>query len=146
MIHYCSKKTRQQGAVLIITLIMLSVMALFGISIMNMQLIEWRVIGNAQSKQRLQADVAQAIEDILSDTTFFATPSARTVTVNGNEISIGAPVCTGVKRVSGYSAVSDFSVYDVAWTVEASGTDATTGAVALVTQGVRVTSVSGDCP
>ncbi len=146
MIHYQSKKSRQCGAILIITLIMLAVMTLFGISIMNMQLIEWRVIGNAQSKQRVQADVAQAIEDILSDTTFFTTRSARTVTVNGNEISISAPVCTGVNRVSGYSAVSNFSVYDVAWTVEASATDATTGAVALVTQGVRVTSVSGDCP
>jgi len=146
MIHYRSKKSRQRGAVLIIILIMLAVMTLFGISIMNMQLTEWRVIGNAQSKQRVQADVAQAIEDILSDTTFFATPSARTVTINGNEISIGAPVCTGVNRVSGYSAVSNFAVYDVAWTVEASATAATTGAVALVTQGVRVTSVSGDCP
>ena len=67
MIHYRSKKSRQRGAVLIIILIMLTVMTLFGISIMNMQLIEWRVIGNAQSKQRVQTDVAQAIEDILSD-------------------------------------------------------------------------------
>lgn len=146
MNHRFSIKIQQQGAVLIITLIMLSVMTLFGISIMSMQSTEWRVVGNAQAKQRLQADVEQALEDILSDATFFSAALARTATVNGNVISISSPVCIGVNRISGYSAVSNVSVYETAWTVEASATDAVTGAVARVTQGVRVSSVAGDCP
>jgi Tfp pilus assembly protein PilX len=137
---------RQRGAVLLITLIMLSVMTLFGLSMLNMQSTEWRVVSNVQSSLRLQADVQQAIEDILSDPTFFSAPAARSVTVNGNTVAIASPVCTGVNRISGYSAVWNVSVYESAWTVQASATDTVTAAVARVIQGVRVSSVSGDCP
>jgi Tfp pilus assembly protein PilX len=137
---------RQSGAVLFVTLIMLTVMTLFGLSVLNMQTTEWRVIGNIQAKQRLQADVQQALEDVLSAADYFSAPAGRSVTVNGTSITIGAPVCSGVALVTGYSAVASVAVYESAWTIEASATDTATGAATRISQGVRVRSVSGDCP
>lgn len=141
-----SSLTRQRGATLIVTLVMLTIITLLALSATTLNTTELRVFGNLQNKARIESDAQQAIEDLLSDAANFNTPAAQNVAVNGTAVAISAPTCLGVSQASGYTAVWNVTLYDTNWSVDANVTDPVTGAAATVTQGVRIRTPSNYCP
>ena len=138
--------TKQRGATLVISLVMLVIITLFVLSTINLSTTNLRIIGNMQNKSSIGFDAQQAIEDILSNLANFDTPAAQNVTVNGTSVAVSAPDCLGVSAASGYTAVWDITLYDTNWVVNATVSDPATGATVVVTQGVRIRLPSNTCP
>ena len=78
-------RSRQQGATLMIALIMLIMLTLFAISAMNTSTTNLRVVGNMQARAEAEAASQTAIEAVISAPTFTTAP--------GNAI---ANPCNGV--------------------------------------------------
>ena len=66
---------RQDGATLLVTLIMLIVLMLFVVSAMNSATTNLKVVGNMQVKTEAFDAAQQTLETVLSSTQFIATPS-----------------------------------------------------------------------
>ena len=137
---------RQQGAVLLLSLIILMLVTMFVLSSINTSSADLRIVGNMQSKLGIEQNAQQAIEQVLSNIANFQAPAAQNITVNGQTVSVSAPTCLGYVQASGYSAVSNITVYDTSWQLVAAATDAVNGATASLTQGVRIRMPNNFCP
>jgi Tfp pilus assembly protein PilX len=73
--------SRQHGAALFISLIMLVVITLFVVSAINMSTVNLRITANTQARGEAIAAAQQAIEQVVS-VNFTVSPLAQTVTVN----------------------------------------------------------------
>jgi Tfp pilus assembly protein PilX len=89
----------QQGAALIVSVIMLVLLTLFALSVINMSTVNLRVSNNEQIKTQSIASAQQAIEEVVS-TNFPANPQPMTVAVDINNdgapdynVSVAKPVC-----------------------------------------------------
>ncbi|MBI2312008.1 MAG: hypothetical protein HYU77_05840 [Betaproteobacteria bacterium] len=148
--------TRQTGATLLITLIMLVVLTLFVLSALNISGLNLRIAGNMQMRSEAQAAAQAAIESVLSSVTGFTagTATTQTVTVAGKNysVSLDAPACLSIKAAPGYSALFQIggvssAPQDTTWDVRAEVSDTTTGAKVVVHQGVRIRLPAGaTCP
>ena len=136
----------QRGAVLLISLVMLVVLTLFVLSSINLSSADLRIVGNLQSKRTMSHSAQQAIEQVISSIANFDTPVPQTITVNGIPVSVAAAGCLGTTTATGYSAVSNITLYDTNWSLTATATDPITGATATVTQGVRIRMSTNYCP
>lgn len=137
---------KQRGAVLLVSLVILMLITLFVISSANMSSADLRIVGNFQRKLELSQNVQQAIETVLSDVNNFNAPAAHSMSVNGTAVSVAAPQCLNTTTASGYTAVSNITLYDTNWTVAGTSTDPLTGATATINQGVRIRLPSNYCP
>ena len=68
-------RSRQQGATLMIALIMLIMLTLFAISAMNTSTTNLKVVGNMQAQAEALASSQAAIESVISTTAFTTTPA-----------------------------------------------------------------------
>jgi Tfp pilus assembly protein PilX len=141
-----SSRHHQRGAVLFVSLIMLVMITLFVVSSINLSSADLRIIGNLQSKRAMNQSAQQAIEQVISSIANFDGPVPQTITVNGIPVSVSAAGCLGTTTATGYSAVSNITVYDTNWSLTATATDPVTGATATVTQGVRIRMPTNYCP
>lgn len=66
---------RQQGATLLVAMIMLVVLMLFVVSAMNTATTNLKVVGNMQAKNEALTAAQEAIETTLSQTQFISTPA-----------------------------------------------------------------------
>lgn len=89
----------QRGATLTIALIMLVMLTLFVLASINMSSMNFRVMGNEQSRNEALAAAQQGIEQVAS-TNFPAAPVATTVNVDVNgdgtadyTVAVAKPVC-----------------------------------------------------
>ncbi|MBI2994031.1 MAG: hypothetical protein HYY48_07640 [Gammaproteobacteria bacterium] len=139
---------RQRGATLITALFFLMIMTLYAISSVNMNTINFRIVGNMQAQKVLDASVQDAIEQVLSGMTQFnLTPAASTASTAMGTVDIDAPVCIDSQIATGYSAVQqDIIPEDNTWEVVARLTDSVTGAVSTIHQGVEIRMLAGNCP
>ncbi|OGS99242.1 MAG: hypothetical protein A3F73_06330 [Gallionellales bacterium RIFCSPLOWO2_12_FULL_59_22] len=81
---------RQRGATLIVALIMLVLLTLFAVTSFNLGTGSLHTVGNAQSRNEAMAAAQQAVEEAVSTTRLFQSPS--TVIINGDaECEGGAP-------------------------------------------------------
>jgi Tfp pilus assembly protein PilX len=141
------KDKRERGATLLVSLIMLVILTLFVIAAINMSSVNLKIVGNVQTQKKLEADIQQAIEQVLSQgANFSLTPVQQTVTVNGTAVTIFAPTCKKAVVASGYSAVTGPVPEDSNWEVVATHTDAATGAKATLRQGIKIRLPPGNCP
>ncbi|HEY5899154.1 MAG TPA: PilX N-terminal domain-containing pilus assembly protein [Burkholderiales bacterium] len=150
-------RRQQQGATLVIVLIMLVLMTLFVVSMVRLSNTNMRVVGNMQTQRSLEAAAQQAIEDKISTITFFndaiagtgTWPTATTqitVTVNSFNVTMKRPKCIYYQPAEGYSATSAISPEDTQWEIETAVDDsAVTGAKATVVQGVKMRLTAGSC-
>lgn len=139
--------TRQEGAALLVSLVMLVILTLFVITAINMTSVNLKIVGNEQSRAAMEANAQQAIEQVISSgAAFNLAPAAQTVTVNGMVVSVRAPVCIKAVDAQGYSAVSGAAPEDTNWELLATVTDPMTGATATHKQGIRIRMPSGNCP
>jgi Tfp pilus assembly protein PilX len=65
----------QQGATLLVALIMLTVLMMFVVSSLNSSTTNLKVVGNMQSKSEALAASQEAIETVISTTQFISTPA-----------------------------------------------------------------------
>jgi Tfp pilus assembly protein PilX len=142
-----NSRRQQQGAVLIVSLIMLVVLTLFAVSGINLSSVNLKIVGNMQAQKRMEMAAQNAIEQMLSSATYFnLTPAAQTVNVDGYNVSVAAPVCTQTAPATGYSATSGISPEDNDWELVATVSDALSGASVTIHQGVRIRMLAGNCP
>jgi Tfp pilus assembly protein PilX len=140
--------SRQRGAVLVISLVLLIVLTLFVISSTRIATGNLRIVGNLQAQQNVENVAQQALEQVLSDIApFYAPTSSVAVTApSAMTVAVGNRNCVRATPASGYSAVSGVSPEDTFWDVPITVNDSITGAATTTAQGVRIRLPAGNCP
>lgn len=141
-------RSRQQGAVLIVSLVVLIVLTLFVISSTRIATGNLLIVGNMQAKHNVESIAQSGVEQVLSSITPFYAP-ADPVAVSapsGVTVAVANRVCLTATPASGYSAVSGISPEDTFWNVQVSVNDSVTGAATVMHQGVRIRLPAGNCP
>jgi Tfp pilus assembly protein PilX len=137
----------ERGMTLVVGLIMLLVITLFVVSAVRLSTANLRTVGNMQARNEAAAASQRAIEDMMSSTTAFTTPSTITgnpvVTVNVNKtdysVTRATPVCVRAVPVTGNSYDnSGLALQDMYWDLQTTATNAGSGASVTTHQGVKV--------
>lgn len=80
---------RQQGATLVIALIILIMLTLFAVSSINLSSTNLQVVGNMQAQRTLEGAARGALDELLSSTNPFAdAPEAQNLTIMGASVAI----------------------------------------------------------
>lgn len=134
----------QRGISLVMALIMLVVLTLTAISSTSSVNSSIRIAGNMVSQDEALTATTMAIEDELGKLSNFTAAADRFVDVDINRdgtvdytVKLYAPVCYSTVPVSGYESTI-VTVNKTYWYVRAEVTSAGTGAIATVTQGIRI--------
>lgn len=160
---------RQQGATLIIALIMLVMVTLIVVSAMSLSLTNLRMAGNMQYRTEAQAAAGLAIEQVIT-TNFLSTPTTVNVDANRDGTTdytvIVTPTCASIRLTptselvlpadiacvagSGMGLGAGQSLCaDTTWDVVATVQDGDNGAVVTLHQGIRkrmeFTLAQGEC-
>jgi hypothetical protein len=153
---------RQDGAVLLVSLIMLVLMTLFALTGIRLSSVNLRIIGNYQWQKETEILVDTALEQVLSDAANFSpTTTAHDICSDGTVSDVGncpllapargtvtAPACSNARPAEGYSlAIGTLVPEDSDWTMRATATDsATSGATVTIVRGVTARLLAGNCP
>lgn len=140
----------QRGVTLIVGLIMLVVMTLMVTSAFLLSNTNLKAIGNMQFRDEVIAAANVAIEQVLASP-FTNAPAAEDINVDINNdtttdyvVSIAIPTCiravlaVGSPPPSTVGFVAPATKYNTLWDVDATITDASSGASVRVRQGARV--------
>lgn len=144
----------QQGATLIIGLIILVLITLVVVSAFTLSSSNLKSVGNMQVRQEATAAAHQSIESLISDSTpFYTELNTKTFTVDINKdgtadytVAVASPVCIAATRVTD-AAPSDVELpvtmqsgaeWNTDWELDATVTDSASGAAVRVREGVRV--------
>ena len=143
-------RNRQQGIVLVVTLILLVVLTLFVLSSTRMTTGNLRIVGNMQGKKAVDALAQQTIEQVLSSIGPFYSPTsvvtASPAPPSGMTVTISNRTCIRATTAHGYSAVSGISPEDTFWNLSVTVADSITNSNTVITQGVRIRLPAGNCP
>lgn len=145
----------QQGATLVVGLIMLVLITLMVTSAFTLSTSNLKSVGNMQVREEAIAAANVAVERTISSDAIFFAPAASTISVPPYDVTIAAPVCVAsIEIKSGTSADSNPNVlieggpaasgsgtgYKITyWDIKATVNDTTTGARAEVHQGIKIT-------
>jgi Tfp pilus assembly protein PilX len=133
---------RQQGATLVVSLIMLVVLTLLVVSAILIGNTNLKSVGNLQSRNEATAAAQQAIEQILGDVNNFYTLTNHTIAIGGVPgftVTVFAPVCLKLAPEEGYSVEFAESAPKITyWDIKADVTDNKTGAHVVIHQGAKV--------
>lgn len=142
----------QRGATLIISLIVLVLITLMVLSAFSLSSSNVKTVGNVQVRDEAVAAANEAIELVLSSA-FASAPVAQSINVDINKdgvtdytVVVGLPTCiralagaaAGPSDVEMPASLSTGSTWNTEWNITATVTDAASGAVVTVVQGVRV--------
>lgn len=143
----------QQGVALIVGMIMLVIITLVVVGAYSLSTSNFKVVGNLQVREEAIAAANQAVESVISTNNFFAATSAQTRNVDINNdgtndyvVGIAVPTCLRAIKAS-EAKPSDVELgpslstgvdWFTDWDIDATVTDAATGAAVRVRQGVRV--------
>lgn len=156
MIRRTKAKQSQRGATLIISLILLVVVLLFGISAISSGIMNLRIARNIQVTAEAQNAAQRVIDDKLSSLTTFTSPgtagSTTTVDATGatNTYSVvfTQPACYSLRPAPGYSySIAGQAPKDTTWRLFSTATDTSTGASIQIRQGVKIRMpANATCP
>ena len=133
----------QAGAALIVALLLLVVLAVLGVSAIGTSTVNMQIIFNTQTQQDTEAAAQSAIEQAISSISFFNTPLAKTITVDGLDVAVGAAECLEWRKAKGYSENFSLAPEVTRWELVAEVNDAATGSQARLTQGVSIVMPAG---
>ena len=148
---------KQQGATLVIALIMLVMITLFAVTMVRLSNTSMQVVGNMQNQRALEATAQHAVEskissiaffnDAVDNTNLFATQTYvdDTVTSTLATVRIQKPVCVAQQPASGYTLGSPLTPQDNVFEVKATSTDSVTGASVELVQGFKIRMTTGTC-
>jgi Tfp pilus assembly protein PilX len=148
-------RAAQRGSTLIIALILLVIVTLFGISAISSSIVNLRISRNVQLAAEAQSAAQRVIDAKISDPATFNTPASAgsTTTVdatgasNTYSVVFDQPACYSLRPIPGYSySISGQAPKNLHWRLQATATDAATGASVQIRQGMQ-TSAPGtpDC-
>ena len=146
---------RQRGAALLVVLVMLVILTLFAVTSISNTNLNLKIIGNTQAEKVMESAAQEAIEQVLSNAANFTIPvpnpgliniNGGSGYVNGATVSVATPVCIMNTLAPGYDLNNALAPEDDIWEVQASVTNNTSGANAVVHQGVKVRELAGNCP
>jgi type IV pilus assembly protein PilX len=163
----------QRGLSLLLTLVMLTVITLFAVSMMRLSTINASIVGNMQAQKTVESEAQQAIEIAVNQFAFFndviknqnawsgntasldfgtlwtnykGAGTGSTAPATLSSIKLSRPQCTYFTPSSGYSALSGVAPQDTYWDIGVTATDSLTAAASEVHQGVRMRLPAGNCP
>ena len=149
---------RQRGATLLVTLIMLVLLTLFAVTGFNLSSVNLKIIGNFQQQIAAEAQVRQALEEVMSTVTLFTSPAATCrpsgATPSGTplacassaDVVVEQPGCKYAAPARGYTKrLGELTPEDTTWEVRASYTDPVTKAAVGMVSGVGVRLLAGNC-
>jgi hypothetical protein len=138
----------QNGASLIISLIMLVVLTLMVVSSINLNNTSMKIVGNLQSQKAIDNVAQEANATIVSSFSNFSVPvpTPPAMTVDGYSVTVAKPVCKKSALAFGYQFDDPLAPEDTNWEVQASATDALTGATTVVHNGLKIRLPAGNCP
>lgn len=146
MKRFASRRS-QQGATLVVVLIMLVILTLFGISAINLSGSNLKVVGNMQARKQTEAVALQEVETVMNSLSFFSSPGNKVTTSAASyDREISKRVCLYSAAASGYSAVQPIVPEDNQWDFRVIVTDTLSGATARIWQGAKIRMLSGSCP
>jgi len=146
------RRSPQRGATLIIGLIMIVVISLIVINAFTLSSSNFKSVANMQIRDEATAAANQAVEQVISSD-FTSTPVAQIITVDVNKddtpdysVVVAIPTCIRATQATTAApsdvelgaAMSAGSTWNTDWDLDATVTDAATGAQVRVRQGVRV--------
>lgn len=152
MIHYI-RRNAQQGATLIVGLIMLLLLTLMVSSAFMLSGVNLSAVNNAQLRDEATAAANAALEEVLGSLTTFTAPTAKTIVVGQDTVTVAPAVCmraVDVKSESSADATPNILIegldnvggatgyQDTYWNVVASVNNAATGVNVAVNQGVKI--------
>lgn len=137
---------RQQGATLLVSMVLLLAIMLFAVSAIRTSTVTLKIAGNTQAREEAAAAAQLAIDQIISDPANFYNPVSRTVMVSlrgagsaAYAVNVAAPACLKSHQVDGYSVdFAESAPKETYWDIVATVDDPVTGAAVTVHQGVRV--------
>jgi Tfp pilus assembly protein PilX len=146
---------QQQGSTLLVGMIMLILLTLIAVSAIESTTSSIQMVGNAQFREEATAAAQQAIENVISTSTFTTTPpSQQNIDINQDgtaDYSVSftpAPTCSSYKAVNTatetglpkdcYGSPGTVLCYRTTWDIPAVVNDVTTGAKVSLHQGVKV--------
>jgi Tfp pilus assembly protein PilV len=149
----------QQGATLVVGLIMLTLLTVMVTSAFTMSSTDLKSVGNLQWREEATAAANKAIEQVISSP-FTDAPGEQAIDVDINNdgnadytVDLAVPTCVSSSEIAGLSAppssillgsafsVSTSSFYQTVWDIDATVKDlagGASGASVRVRQGVRV--------
>jgi Tfp pilus assembly protein PilX len=149
-------KTRQQGAVLVVSLILMTLITVLVAGAFTASTVNSRAVGNMQFRGEAIAAANQAIERVLASP-FTAAPTAESVDVdidnNGvadYQVAFAVPTCVSATQMTTASAppsslslgtafsIAGSTFYQTVWDLDATVVHAATGTSVRVRHGVRV--------
>ncbi|MFZ6048044.1 PilX N-terminal domain-containing pilus assembly protein [Pseudomonas sp. CR3202] len=142
-------KGREQGAALVVGLIMLLLLTMLVSSAFTMSSVSLKSVGNMQVREEALAAANTAVELTMS-TDFTAVPKASTSNVDIDNdgkvdyvVDIAKPVCiqeslAQVVAPSSETLAISNNTWNTVWSLDATVSDSTTGALVHVRSGVRV--------
>ncbi len=138
---------RQQGATLLVVLVMLVVITLLGIASIRISGSNLLVVGNMQSRKFVENYGLQAIEQVLNSIAPFNAPTSAVAVAApaGLTVSVSNRTCTFSAPAPGTSAVSTIAPEDNNWEFSVTVTDSFTGARTSMVQGVKIRQLAGAC-
>lgn len=150
-------RRKQNGAVLLVSLVMLVVLTLFAISMINLSSIGLRIASNFQAQKVIEQGVQEEMARLISTPASFSSPAAQPdVCINGVDASctggylirVGIATCINSGPASGYSKkIGELAPQDNDFEVAATVVDPVTGTQYMrVVEGVRVRMLAGSCP
>ena len=155
---------REQGATLLVVLVMLVVLTLLGVAGMRMSTSSLQVVGNMQARKFAENVASQAVEDVMNSINPFNTPAGAvtlrtggtTFSANpgvavslpspaGVNVAVSARTCIASAPASGYSAVSTIAPEDNLWEFSVTVNDTFTKATSTMVQGTKIRQLAGSC-
>jgi type II secretory pathway pseudopilin PulG len=149
------KFSRQRGATLLVSLIMLVILTLFAVTAINLSNTNLRIVGNMQMQAEATAAAQLAIENVISTSDFIITlPVPQSVDINNDGTAdytvtfTPAPTCQYYKPViktdpvptKCFGSTGAVYCYWTTWDLSAVVSDPKTGASTNIHQGVRILS------
>lgn len=140
-------KRNQQGATLLVSLIMLVVVTMFAVAGINLTSVNLRIVGNAQIQRQLEAAVQEAIEQVITDPTLFVTgATSQTATIDGIDVTVSAPSCRYYTTAGGTTRTrKNIAPQYTYWDFDAEASDMLSGAEIRIYQGVKIPLPAGNC-
>jgi Tfp pilus assembly protein PilX len=141
-------KHKQQGATLIVALVMLVLLTMLAVSSINLSTTNLKIVGNMQAQKYMDAAAQDAIEQVMSTANTFTAPASTTVSTAMGNVTVSRADCLGGQIAQGYSAVvANIIPQDNTWEIVATtDPDPVTGASSTIHQGVQMRMLAGNCP
>lgn len=168
-----TRRSAQDGMVLLVTLVMLVVITLFVVSMVRLSNTNALIVSNMQAQKGIEAEAQQAIEiamnrfsfweDAMTGANTWANSTTASVSYSAlwtaykptgataapatqaDAITVYRPQCQFFEPASGYSALSGVAPQDTYWDLRVDAADSKTGASTEIHQGVQMRLPAGNC-